>query len=70
MTNLKCLKNCKYWSELLDRCCKCSNCNSDECDVCANRCEAAVYDGEIRCPEYQIEGSDKWGIIEDGIRTA
>ena len=59
-----CLKNCKFWSEMLDRCCKCENCNSDECDVCANRCEVAVFDGDILCPDFSLEGSDEPAPIE------
>ena len=55
MATPKCMTNCKQWSELLNRCCKCTNCKSDECDVCANRCEIAVFEGDAICPEFEIE---------------
>ena len=51
----KCLKNCKMWNDLLNRCVKCDNCESDECNVCANRCEESVYLGELMCPEFELE---------------
>jgi hypothetical protein len=40
---------------MLNRCVKCDNCDSDECDVCANRCDVAVFDGDVACPEFELE---------------
>jgi hypothetical protein len=68
-----CLKNCKNWSEMLDRCVRCDKCESEDCAVCDNRCEEAVFLGELVCPEFQIEGSDEWGYLEgekDGVGAA